>query len=581
MFQTAEEREQLIVPIGVLFAFALLIVMRRTFYRATPLAVPEEVYDGVSSRHMPYSQMAGKRREGISAGRPRRHLDFEDKTPTYQRAKSILRAEQPSVLHDVAAARARKSFTDEVFPSRAHEEIWHDNFEDEQASASRITANQLPSRKAEASTYRRRAHSLSEDDIGPPAPRPRQSTPVDAVSLVSMSRNASSTMLRPSDDRRVRPEADLTLGSGSGMAVSRSRFSTPAPEPAQEDDRVSTRRSLFAHHPLPALREDGAAEEIYEDTFSASAPLPPKIPPRCRSATPDVQPRPMASRSSRTRSEAPPAPTPALFVDDIANSQVASSAAQVQFSQARAPSVTSSASRAPSIAPSVSRAPSLAPSVSRTPSMTPTSRAPSAAPTASISQSSQSTRRSEVLPPRTGSSAGHHSSGHAAASHRVSASCSSVWTPTELAAKYPRQVYRRPQTKAKTGSRRFVGSDDTMENEDDDQSGGYIVTAWFESKSDTLLQCPPDLRLHPELQLGDIYYHSTASRYQLWCRVLDNKGEPFWDEAYWAYERNGLFLTLTGSLQRPSWVNKRRLATREREIGMQQDAVQIKKEADA
>ena len=93
-----------------------------------------------------------------------------------------------------------------------------------------------------------------------------------------------------------------------------------------------------------------------------------------------------------------------------------------------------------------------------------------------------------------------------------------------------------------------------------------IVTAWFESFSNTLYTRPPDIRAHPELQLGDLFYHYTATQYQLWMWTEDSAGSPRWMGVFWGYERaDGLRLTLTPTTRKPSWVNERRFKERQRD----------------
>ncbi|PIL31022.1 hypothetical protein GSI_05716 [Ganoderma sinense ZZ0214-1] len=93
-----------------------------------------------------------------------------------------------------------------------------------------------------------------------------------------------------------------------------------------------------------------------------------------------------------------------------------------------------------------------------------------------------------------------------------------------------------------------VGSQDA-----DDEADRVVVTAWFESSSDKLVDSPPDLRDHPDLRLGDLFYHSTANDYQLWIWEVNDHGVLCWVRVKFMSVRNGLYLTLTPGERRPSW----------------------------
>ncbi|PIL26909.1 hypothetical protein GSI_10047 [Ganoderma sinense ZZ0214-1] len=461
--------------------------------------------------------------------------DHRSKTPTYQHTKAILRAEcervpSSAVLQNTTINRA----LDPVFEEGAlyseseitESEITDDDPDDEHGT----TTHMSPARPV---LRKRQAH---REEI------------VDVPHILQASVRPAPASVRSSPAPASASLASRTRGrAASYNADDHSEYAS------MEGISTRSRPSFTAHNQLPTVQENEPLLDAPANLYVPSAPLPPKIPSRRRYGMPEE----LTGVSSHSTEGPSRSRTPSVTT-------LGSRAPSVAPSASRAPSIAPSASRAPSIAPSASRAPSIAPSASRAPSIAPSaSRAPSGNPFVSRAHSvapSSSSARSEVLPPKSASSIRSQSQGMSMSPHP--SMFSSAITPAELAATYVRFTHRRALPKK--GAR----LEDGTENDNASQPAERIVTAWFESRSDALLECPPDLRLHPELHYGDIFYHRTATRYQLWCWTLGSNNEEFWDEAYWGYERSGLFLTLTGILQRPSWVSQRRLATREREIEM-------------
>ena len=97
-----------------------------------------------------------------------------------------------------------------------------------------------------------------------------------------------------------------------------------------------------------------------------------------------------------------------------------------------------------------------------------------------------------------------------------------------------------------------------------------IITAWFESSGTLRLTHPLDLAHHPDLQEGDLFYHALpgTTKNQVWMWTNSKEGETGrlqWRQIYWGHVRDGLYLTLTQSECKPSWVTEKRLRQRSRE----------------
>ena len=94
-----------------------------------------------------------------------------------------------------------------------------------------------------------------------------------------------------------------------------------------------------------------------------------------------------------------------------------------------------------------------------------------------------------------------------------------------------------------------------------------VRTSWFESFGNYPIKAPPDLRAHPQLQCGDLFYHRlhASPEYQMWM-WSGEIGCEHWIDVRWGYRRDdGVFMTLTPDEQRPSWVGEQRFLQRERE----------------
>ncbi|PIL37504.1 hypothetical protein GSI_01198 [Ganoderma sinense ZZ0214-1] len=114
----------------------------------------------------------------------------------------------------------------------------------------------------------------------------------------------------------------------------------------------------------------------------------------------------------------------------------------------------------------------------------------------------------------------------------------------------------------------------TLPSADDagDRAEHAIITSWFESSSDVsdaLIDCPPNLRDHPDLQIGDLFYHSTPTDYQLWIWEVDEDDKLRWVRVKFMSVRNGLYLTLTPEERRPSWVSEKYARARKRQLHRQ------------
>lgn len=92
-----------------------------------------------------------------------------------------------------------------------------------------------------------------------------------------------------------------------------------------------------------------------------------------------------------------------------------------------------------------------------------------------------------------------------------------------------------------------------------------VITTWFESSSDDLIDSPPDLRDHSDLQLGDLFYHYTTNDYQLWIWEVNTDAKLCWVPVKFMSARNGKYLTLTLQERRPSWVSYKYALARKRE----------------
>ena len=78
-------------------------------------------------------------------------------------------------------------------------------------------------------------------------------------------------------------------------------------------------------------------------------------------------------------------------------------------------------------------------------------------------------------------------------------------------------------------------------------------TFWFESIANRPLAHPPDMSSNPFVKSGDIYWHCSGKRIQLWL----------WNSGAWEAAKLGLlreldnrYLSLTDS-GRPSWVSSK------------------------
>ncbi|CDO77462.1 hypothetical protein BN946_scf184881.g5 [Trametes cinnabarina] len=95
-----------------------------------------------------------------------------------------------------------------------------------------------------------------------------------------------------------------------------------------------------------------------------------------------------------------------------------------------------------------------------------------------------------------------------------------------------------------------------------------IYAHWWETKSDELLDTPPDITHYPELTLGDVFLHRSANKNQLW--VWDKvHGTNQWRSVYLGWQRpvDGRKLSLTEGRKVPSWLesdwfHKRRMQNR-------------------
>ena len=89
-----------------------------------------------------------------------------------------------------------------------------------------------------------------------------------------------------------------------------------------------------------------------------------------------------------------------------------------------------------------------------------------------------------------------------------------------------------------------------------------VTTAWFKSSSESLIREPPDLRAHPELRAGDLFYHCVGDMYQLW-RWMAGPRSGLWASVWFgSFRDDGLRLTLTARNFNPSWVNEERYEQR-------------------
>ena len=114
--------------------------------------------------------------------------------------------------------------------------------------------------------------------------------------------------------------------------------------------------------------------------------------------------------------------------------------------------------------------------------------------------------------------------------------------------RFPRTVYTR-------SAKRNGGS-----------NGPKVVTAFFEYPvAKQLLSHPPDLRTHPELDVGDLFYNTLGIKYRCWIWIKQG-GTAHWLKIDWGYAReDGLRFILTSRMLRPSWVPESRFQQRERE----------------
>lgn len=67
---------------------------------------------------------------------------------------------------------------------------------------------------------------------------------------------------------------------------------------------------------------------------------------------------------------------------------------------------------------------------------------------------------------------------------------------------------------------------------------------------------PPLLHPNCGVQLGDVFFHKWADRFQLWLwQQDDDTGDNIWRSVEIGHEReDGHRLTITAQSQRPSWV---------------------------